>query len=183
MTGSGVCSVEGCDKNVQARGLCTTHYGRWRRNGTTDTVHRRTDQPYCTIPGCDRPTEASGLCLMHYSRRRRGSQIARKAEQVQGGPLIERIRRRMADPNADGCQVWLAQITGGNALPVMRYQGTTLSVRRALWAEAHPGEKLGRRWVVTSCGTPRCVAPEHLVVTTVHQFNSKEARDAVVTSR
>lgn len=28
-----VCSVEGCDKPYCARGLCKTHYNRWRRRG------------------------------------------------------------------------------------------------------------------------------------------------------
>lgn len=29
------CTVEGCQKAIVARGLCRTHYGRWRRHGTT----------------------------------------------------------------------------------------------------------------------------------------------------
>lgn len=179
MTTPGTCSIEGCGGAVAARGLCTKHYARQRRNGTTDTVYRRTDVPWCTIPGCDRPTEARGLCLMHYSRARRGSEVADVPAQVTGGTLLERIARKVPEPNEAGCQVWTGQVTGGNELPVIRHGSSSTSVRRALWAQAHPRSRLGGRWVVTSCGTPRCVAVDHLVTTTVHEFNSKDA----VTSR
>ena len=30
-----VCSVEGCGQKSNARGLCKTHYGRWRKHGHT----------------------------------------------------------------------------------------------------------------------------------------------------
>lgn len=33
---SRACSVEGCDRRVDARGLCSTHYARFRSRGTTD---------------------------------------------------------------------------------------------------------------------------------------------------
>lgn len=29
----GGCSIEGCERKHNARGLCTTHYERWRKNG------------------------------------------------------------------------------------------------------------------------------------------------------
>lgn len=28
-----ICSIEDCDKTVQARGFCQSHYDRWRHNG------------------------------------------------------------------------------------------------------------------------------------------------------
>lgn len=174
-----VCSIDGCGKKVQARGLCSTHYGRWRRNGTTDTVYRRTDIHVCTIEGCANPVHATGLCQMHYTRRRRGSEDAQVPARVHGGPLLDRVHRRMGTPDAGGHQLWTGPVTGSSELPVVRHETTSVSARRLLWEAANPGKKLGRRWVVTSCRVPRCVAPEHLVVTTIHQYNSKES----VTSR
>lgn len=32
------CSIDGCTKPVHGRGWCSTHYMRWRRNGTTDDL-------------------------------------------------------------------------------------------------------------------------------------------------
>lgn len=31
------CTVEGCDRKPRARGLCSTHWKRWRRDGTPGT--------------------------------------------------------------------------------------------------------------------------------------------------
>lgn len=30
------CTIEGCEKRINARGWCNTHYERWRRHGSTD---------------------------------------------------------------------------------------------------------------------------------------------------
>jgi hypothetical protein len=35
-----ICSVEGCGKKSNARGLCQTHYSRWRIQGHTGPSHR-----------------------------------------------------------------------------------------------------------------------------------------------
>ena len=66
------CSVEICDRDVRAHGLCRSHYDRLRRYGDT-----RADVPFrdyaggaCTIDGCDRRHEARGLCAGHYTRLR-----------------------------------------------------------------------------------------------------------------
>lgn len=32
------CTLPGCDRKFYARGWCNLHYGRWLRNGTTDTI-------------------------------------------------------------------------------------------------------------------------------------------------
>ncbi len=46
-----VCTVEGCDRAHQARGLCGTHYSRWRRTG--DARAPTPPNPrQCGIPGC-----------------------------------------------------------------------------------------------------------------------------------
>jgi hypothetical protein len=54
------CTVDGCLRPHNARGLCYTHYKREERQSTT--------RPRCTIKGCERPTASLGMCHAHYKR-------------------------------------------------------------------------------------------------------------------
>lgn len=36
-----ICEVEDCERRATARGMCDTHYARWRRHGTTDELAPR----------------------------------------------------------------------------------------------------------------------------------------------
>lgn len=47
----GNCAIEGCTRPLDSRGWCTMHYHRWRKNGTTDLVHRwgKTKHPNISI--------------------------------------------------------------------------------------------------------------------------------------
>lgn len=60
------CSVEGCAKFVDTRGLCSMHYRRLLRGGTTEL--RRQPQEACSIEGCNNAHEARGFCQSHYKR-------------------------------------------------------------------------------------------------------------------
>jgi hypothetical protein len=48
--------VEGCDRDVVARGWCRRHYARWYTKGR---------QEPCSIDGCERYAESGGYCTMH----------------------------------------------------------------------------------------------------------------------
>ena len=67
------CSIEGCEKPVQHRGLCTTHYKRWWRHGDpTKSLSKKLDLIKCKVNGCNRLiSSASGYCNVHYNRVRR----------------------------------------------------------------------------------------------------------------
>lgn len=75
-----ICSIEGCDNTVEARGLCRRHYIAWRRYGNPLGV-RKGDGPVevkrllvdnrdktCDMPNCNSPSYSKGLCKLHYSR-------------------------------------------------------------------------------------------------------------------
>jgi hypothetical protein len=67
----GPCSLEHCDRLIDAGNLCTTHYNRKRR-GLPDwdkQVPRRMKRDgKCAKDGCPEPVQARGYCAMHYAR-------------------------------------------------------------------------------------------------------------------
>lgn len=62
------CSIDTCTRPSRARGLCTTHYSRWRET--------RLDAPLCQHPDCQGKARVRGLCTKHYSEWRRQSGLA-----------------------------------------------------------------------------------------------------------
>ena len=60
-----ICTIEGCEKRVEAKGLCKMHYTRKRREIFEGIVN------LCTEPGCESIVEARMLCSMHYQEARR----------------------------------------------------------------------------------------------------------------
>ena len=70
--GLGPCSIEGCDRDTFARGWCTMHYNRWRRDGDPGPVGpARQTTPTdgtCMVEGCSDRVAALRLCDRHYRR-------------------------------------------------------------------------------------------------------------------
>jgi 5-methylcytosine-specific restriction endonuclease McrA len=64
----GDCSIAGCPRKANAKGLCDVHYQRKRRTGSTDK-HERV-RAACSVDGCDAPAQAQKLCSKHYQRLR-----------------------------------------------------------------------------------------------------------------
>ncbi|MCA1696197.1 MAG: hypothetical protein LC749_16565, partial [Actinobacteria bacterium] len=59
--------VQGCDGPHQARGLCQTHYSRWRRTGDVNAATPPNPRQ-CGISGCEQRHYARGLCQAHHRR-------------------------------------------------------------------------------------------------------------------
>lgn len=53
-----ICTVEGCERTMKARGFCVNHYQRWYV----------LQQPNCTIDGCERRARSRTWCELHYQR-------------------------------------------------------------------------------------------------------------------
>ena len=68
-----VCSVEGCEKPVHARGFCNYHYQKAMKSGEISPLEYL---DICAVDGCSSPTHARGLCNHHYRRFLRGFPLA-----------------------------------------------------------------------------------------------------------
>lgn len=66
------CSVDKCERPVQAKGLCNPHYFRLRRNGETGSAEigvKNPDAP-CEVDDCDKTVRggSNGMCPKHATR-------------------------------------------------------------------------------------------------------------------
>jgi hypothetical protein len=173
------CSIDGCGKPVVAKGMCSMHYARERRNGSPHVVQRDRTVRQCSVAGCTTLARAIGLCNMHYQRHLRGASNVDVAEPVIGGSLLERAARHVPAPDAGGHQVWTSQITGRET-PVLKLAHTSLSARRLLWEAAHGTPPPEGKFVTASCGVDRCVAVEHLQLVQPG-YHLRKTRDTVPT--
>lgn len=65
------CSIDGCERKVQARGWCATHYMRNRKHGSphANFAPKRTVKPPCLADGCELISRGwHGYCATHYTR-------------------------------------------------------------------------------------------------------------------
>ena len=105
------CSIVVCERPAVARGLCGTHYERWRSTGDAGNTPVRPVQSrdgQCSVEGCERPRKTAGLCGTHYWRLR-----------THGDPGPAEIKTYRAGPcSVPGCD----RRTVGRGLCRMHYE-------------------------------------------------------------
>lgn len=62
------CSVETCERELYAKGLCNGHYQRARRGVALDAPFQRPQGGPCEVADCTRESRARGLCNAHLAR-------------------------------------------------------------------------------------------------------------------
>lgn len=82
-----LCSVEGCNRPVRARGWCGPHYHRWQRGDLQSEIPIGAQPPHFPRVNPDRP-------LTNYERQRRAIATAR-AKDPEGFLLKQRARVRV----------------------------------------------------------------------------------------
>ena len=82
------CSVEGCQNQRQARGLCHKHYLRaWCKGEFSEFAN-------CSVPGCSRSRFVKNLCALHYHRKQRTGKFSSQSKAPDGaGSIIQGYRR------------------------------------------------------------------------------------------
>ena len=66
-----MCEVADCGRTAVCRGMCSTHYGRFKRTGSVDAdrpVGSKGETPECSVEGCGARATERGWCHGHYLR-------------------------------------------------------------------------------------------------------------------
>jgi hypothetical protein len=83
------CLIPDCNGKQQARGYCSKHYARLRRNGSPYEVKlNRERSPTCKIEGCHNEHHAQDYCSMHYMRFKRFGNPLREVEHIKNAYKI-----------------------------------------------------------------------------------------------
>ena len=92
MRSTRICSVAECALQSRAKGLCSTHYARHLRSGTTDEASLKkapngaASSKICSVESCEQHCIALGLCSMHYYRQKRTGDVnANKPKKAPNG--------------------------------------------------------------------------------------------------
>ena len=73
------CVIAGCLHTVGrggARGMCPTHYSRWRKHGDPELGARPTYSDTCSVDGCEKPRyQRRQMCSTHVMRQHRYGEV------------------------------------------------------------------------------------------------------------
>lgn len=95
------CSVEGCIRRKDAKGMCGMHYMRAKTgrpiggNEPLRTVKGAYARRECLVDGCNSPVHGKGYCSLHYDRHRRGRPF--------DAPMRVRVPNKGKRCSVDGC--------------------------------------------------------------------------------
>lgn len=91
------CSVATCDKPVESRGWCNTHYERWRLWGDVRAdvpVNAHLRGATCALDGCEKVPVRGRICPMHRQRRIRTGSYDLKPRTPQARYYLKAYRPR-----------------------------------------------------------------------------------------
>jgi hypothetical protein len=115
------CIGNGCEKDAFARGMCKTHYSRWRLHGHCETTHKTRLPEHCEIEGCDRKTHArwkrgKAVCNIHWQNLYRyGSEAPPPEAPPDPLPLcsIHKCKNEVRSRNAEYCEKHYGRVRRG----------------------------------------------------------------------
>lgn len=164
-----ICTFEGCEARLQAKGLCSGHWYQQHNGLPLKPIDRRAKQDkVCTFGGCKNLISGKGLCTGHLKQVVRGVALTTLIDQYR--PLEERFWEKVDKNGPDGCWLWTATCRGPREYQYgsISLRGRMLSAHRVSWELA--GNALVEGLVIDHmCHTRRCVNPAHLQQVTPKQ--------------
>lgn len=188
--GQRTCTVDGCARPHNARGMCTLHQRRFEAGKPVDApinVRRLT----CTVEGCDERHVGRGYCNAHLHRVRAfGDPLEGKPVQLKNAAPSDRFWRLVERAGADDCWTWTGSALRGYGHFRLTGRRNVLAHRFAYESLVGPipeGHQLDHtchsRDASCSGGACRhrsCVNPAHLEVVTASTNALRRERGMVV---
>lgn len=151
-----MCKAVDCSNKIIARGLCTTHYGRWRRTGTIEKL--KPSKRLCSVEGCGKAHDSKGYCKTHVHRVRKYGQ----PQLPQSPSYVDRLEAKINKTTS--CWLWEGTISR-SGYGVVRSGNKQKVAHRAIYLEL-VGEIPEGMFLDHICHVRHCVNPEHLRIVT-----------------
>lgn len=156
------CSEDGCDRPVDARGLCNTDYARYRRSGKQlpPTRSEARVAVKCGVDDCPRAARIKGYCNRHYKNfHRTGNPVP-----LHERPLEVRLREVGWMVTESGCWEWKGHRddAGYGTFQASRLGFESTRAHRVMY-EHFVGPIPDGLLVRHTCDNPPCVNPDHLI--------------------
>lgn len=88
------CSVEGCFRVENSRGLCPSHYMAAWRDGSLQKISVDCRNKQCSVDDCARDARKRGMCNSHYTKMWRTQNPERAAVAIENSWRSRAARRR-----------------------------------------------------------------------------------------
>lgn len=178
-----ICSVEGCEKSVKARGLCDAHYKSKQKSGELKTSKYEKRGVVCFVESCDRNVYAKNLCNVHYQRwKQHGTTSEEKlSRKTCSMSLIQRLQFYSQEVDENDCFIWQGRI-GKDGYGILWWKDYPYRAHRISY-ELYNGKIPEGKVVCHTCNNKLCVNPDHLYVATQAKNTQDAARDGLMAQK